>query len=410
MNKRELFKRAKFVEKIYLIKRILFKNKQSSTLIEDNTKLYSIGNNTKNLKIRNAGIDLVRIASMYLIIVHHILVHGKVIKKYNKYRGLTLMDIITFWHVSTYALISGFIGHKSNKYSNLIYLLFWTIFYTSNITFFFNKFRPEFKVGKVHYTHFFPVIFEAYWYFTKYFGMYLFLPVINKGIAYLTKSELRNVFMSLIFIYIIEKDIMNPIRDPFRMYNGNSIIWLLICFIMGAYFGKFKHNYHGFKHYFFYILYINVFYFSTYFCYNISFYPIENINGYYKKKLMIYLKRVFICRICSVPMIFQSISVLLFLTQINYNNYLAKIITFIGPLTFGVYLIHEHTLIRKFIVSNLFARDSNNLPLHSIVLLVLLRSLKFFTICACMDYARYILFTFLRVRKICIFIEKLIFK
>ena len=109
-------------------------------------------------------------------------------------------------------------------------------------------------------------------------------------------------------------------------------------------------------------------------------------------------------------MIFQSISVLLFLTQINYNNYLAKIITFIGPLTFGVYLIHEHTLIRKFIVSNLFARDSNNLPLHSIVLLVLLRSLKFFTICACMDYARYILFTFLRVRKICIFIEKLIFK
>ena len=109
-------------------------------------------------------------------------------------------------------------------------------------------------------------------------------------------------------------------------------------------------------------------------------------------------------------MIFQSISVLLLLTQININNYLAKIITFIGPLTFGVYLIHEHTLIRAFIISNLFKRDSNNLPLHSIVMLVLLRSLKVFAICACIDYMRHILFAFLRIRKICILIEKIIFK
>ena len=77
--------------------------------------------------------------------------------------------------------------------------------------------------------------------------MYLFLPVINKGIAYLSKSELRNVFMSLIFIYIIEKDIMDPRGDPFRMCSGYSSIWLLICFLRGAYFGKFKYNYHGFK-------------------------------------------------------------------------------------------------------------------------------------------------------------------
>ena len=43
---------------------------------------------------------------------------------------------------------------------------------------------------------------------------------------------------------------------------------------------------------------------------------------------------------------------------IKYNKYLAKIISFIGPLTFGVYLIHEHTLIRAHIIRNLFAKDS----------------------------------------------------
>ena len=240
--------------------------------------------------------------------------------------------------------------------------------------------------------------------------MYLFLPVINKGIAYLTKSELRNVFMSLIFIYIIEKDIMNPRGDPFRMGSGYSSIWLLICFLMGAYFAKFKYNYHGFKKFICFVLYLNIFYYSTYFCYNISFYSMQNVSGYYKTKLMIYLKQIFVQRISSLPMILQSISVLLFLTQIKYNKYLAKIITFIGPLTFGVYLIHEHTLIRAFIIRNLFEKDHNNLSLLSVFKLILLRTIKIFTISACIDYLRHILFTLLRIRKLCIFIEKIIFR
>ena len=384
--------------------------KYSNKLNVDNNKMDEIANNVKKVKVRNVGVDMTRISSIYSIIVHHILVHGKAIIKYNKYRKLILMNIIGFWHVSTYALISGYIGYKSNKYSNLLYLLFWAIFYTASITYYLNRFRPEFKIGKVNYTNFFPVVFDHYWYFTKYFGMYLFLPVINKGIAYLTKSELRNVSICLIFIYIIEKDIMNPKGDPFRMCRGYSSVWLLICFLMGAYFGKFKLNYHGFKKFIFCILFLNLFYYSTYFCYNISFYPIQNINGYYKAKLMIYLKQIFVQRISSVPMILQSISVLLFLTQIKYNKYLAKIITFIGPLTFGVYLIHEHNLIRAFIIRSLFAKDPNNLPLCSVVKLILLRGLKIFTISACIDYLRHILFTVLRIRKLCIFIEKIIFR
>ena len=414
MYKLELLKREKLFEKLFKyfssIKKILFKNKKSIKLSADNNKFDSIWNNAKKVKVRNAGVDMTRIASMYSIIVHHILVHGRAIGKYSKYRELILMNIMSFWHVSTYALISGYIGYKSNKYSNLIYLWLWTIFYTLGITFYFNRFRPEFKTRKVNYSNFYPVIFGAYWYITKYFGMYLFLPVINKGIAYLTKSELRNSFMSLIFIYIIVKDIMNPKGDPFVMNKGRSSVWLLICFLIGAYFGKFKLNYHGFKKYVFLILYLNVFYFSTYFCYKIKLYPIQKLNRYYKTLLMTYLKQIFIQRISSVPMILQSNSILLFLTQIKYNKYLAKIITFIGPLTFGVYLIHEHSLIRGIFIRNLFLKDSNNLPLHSVVNLILLRALKIFIISACIDYLRYILFTLLKIRKICIFIEKIIFK
>ena len=131
-------------------------------MIVDNNKNDAFWNNVKKVKVRNAGIDMIRIASMYSIIVHHILVHGRAIRKYNKYRELVLMNIISFWHVSTYALISGYIGYKSNKYSNLLYLLFWVILYNASITYYLNRFRPEFKTGKVNYTYFFPVIFGHY--------------------------------------------------------------------------------------------------------------------------------------------------------------------------------------------------------------------------------------------------------
>ena len=47
-------------------------------------KIDSIRNNAKKVKARNAGVDLVRILSMYGIIIQHILNHGRVIQKYRK--------------------------------------------------------------------------------------------------------------------------------------------------------------------------------------------------------------------------------------------------------------------------------------------------------------------------------------
>jgi len=410
MEKEEFIQRKKKVKKTYKLKRLSFKKSKGKNIDNDKTIIKSINNNAKKVKARNPGVDFVRIISMYAIIIHHIIVHGGLFNKYNQYKELILMNISTYWHVSCYALISGYIGYKSNKYSNLLYLSLWTIFYSSLITYYMNKYRPKFYTRKLIYKDFFPVIFEAYWYFTKYFGMYLFLPVINKGIESLNKSELRMVFISIIFIFIIVKDYLNPNADPFIISNGNSVLWLLICYLTGAYFGKFKHDYHGIKKYIHYFAYIIVFYYSTILCYKNSNKPIMYDNGYFKFNLKIFLKNIFVERLSSVPMILQSICVLLLFTEIKYNKYLSKIITFIGPLTYGIYLIHDNVLIRENIIKHLFKNDPYNLPLIKVIKLVLLRGLKVFGICAFIDYLRHIAFTFLRIRTLCIFVEKIIFK
>ena len=108
-------------------------------------------------------------------------------------------------------------------------------------------------------------------------------------------------------------------------------------------------------------------------------------------------------------MILQSASIILFLTTINYNKYIAKVITFIGPLTYGIYVIHEHEIIREKFIVNTFQNYSSNLPLNSIKKIIYIKALKIFVACAIIEYLRNLLFRILFIRKICILFEKLIF-
>ena len=54
--------------------------------------------------------------------------------------------------------------------------------------------------------------------------MYLFLPVINKGVEYLSKIELKLVVMSTIGIFIFWRDFKNPKIDVFYLHSGNSVL------------------------------------------------------------------------------------------------------------------------------------------------------------------------------------------
>ena len=364
-------------------------------------------NKIKKIKTRNPGIDFVRILSMYAIIIHHIIFFGNLSQKYYKFKELDLMNISCFWHVSSFALISGYIGYKTSKYSNLIYLWVYAFFYSLGIIYIYGKYNSK---SIIEFKDYFPFYFDKYWYFTKYFGMYLFLPVINKGILSLNQNELRLVVISLILVYVILKDIINPHRDILKMNKGYSVIWLLIFYITGAYFGKFRKEYNGIKKIIFIIICILIFSLSTYYCFYFKYYSLDNSKGPLKKKIIKILKELFILRISSLPMILQSISITLLLTQMKYKKYLTKIIIFLGPLTFGVYIIHMYPITLNLLIRKYFEKEPNNISLSTVMKLILIRSLQIFGICFIIDYLRYILFLILRIRKLCILIEKFIYR
>ena len=126
-------------------------------------------------------------------------------------------------------------------------------------------------------------------------------------------------------------------------------------------------------------------------------------------KLFIKIKALFVMRISSLPMILQAISVTLICMQIKYNKYIGKVITFLGPLTFGIYLSHTHQKMTYF-VGKLFKNDSIRTPLNTIIILMFTRGLKILGICFAIEYFRNILFNICRIRMLCIFLEKMIFK
>ena len=115
-----------------------------------------------NNKIRNPGIDFLRILGMIDIVAYHITINAKLYEKYNKYsKYLKLVEVLTKWHISTFGVISGIVGYKSHKYSNLLYLWLSAVFYSLLNhffvkTFYPDKVRPNVKLIK----YFFPVFYR----------------------------------------------------------------------------------------------------------------------------------------------------------------------------------------------------------------------------------------------------------
>ena len=216
---------------------------------------YKSISNQKNRKKRNPGIDLVRLIGMFIIILNHLLYFGDAYKKFFKYkRQLKSFQIFIDWHNNGFALISGIVGYKTNKYSNLLYLWLIVHFYSVGVHLYIITFKKKFKILNDISIEFFPIVFKRYWYFTAYFGMYLYLPIINKGISSLSKFEFRIVVMSIIGILVLWKDFKNPENDVFYMKGGGSMIWLITFYLVGAYIGKYNVNYLGYKKYCFYFI------------------------------------------------------------------------------------------------------------------------------------------------------------
>ena len=342
-NSKKLKKRNK-------IKKIKTKNlfTKATSLISNKFIKPEISNNNNNdvnkqiKKERNPGIDLVRLITQFNIVVVHLLGFGGFYNHFYRHeRVLRLIYSFIIWHNNAFILISGIVGYKTNKYSNLLYLWLIVVFYSVGIPKYVLNYKKEYRVIKDFKIPHYPVVFSIYWYFTTYFGMYLFLPVINKGIAQLSKYEFRLVVMSTLGILVLWKDYKNMKQDVFHLSGGTSVIWFLMFYLTGAYIGKYRVDYSGIKKYLYCLISGAIFIIASFLYFKIrkrEFYFLINNK---KIEIPIIFIQMFSQSLNSILKITQTISLCLFFLQIHYNKYNGKIICFFGPLAFSIYLIHN---------------------------------------------------------------------
>lgn len=369
--------------------------KDLKNYICNNNSINKIQKNVLKQKQRNYGIDLLRIFSMINVINLHINSKAGIFRLNSnniKFKNMWRLETFSYFAVNCFGLISGIVGFNKYKFSNLIYLWFISTFYSlSNQLYLY--FVKRINIKQIFLSlSFLPIFIKFHWYVNAYFIMYLFLPFINFGIASLDKKTFRNIVLFYIIffsIYYIVSVLFKKPNDHFLL-NGYSSSWLIILYIIGSYFGKYilKSNNNKINWIFFLINYIGFSFLSS---------EIFIITG--QKFLISYLSPTILFQAICLVMIFDSIKIT--------NKYITKTIKFITPLVFSATLIHSLLFSSNLkIVLSLFEliKELNN---EFLFYKIYILSTIIFLICIIIDYFRLLIFKIVKIRDICLFIERI---
>lgn len=191
---------------------------------------------------RNVGVDLLRIVSMFMIIVLHSGSHGGINALSNNIDGYSiyfwLLTCFCIVGVNCFVLISGyFLSDKKFSVKSLVKHLVEVWFYSFFILLFTIIMKPEIINGTVVIKSLLPIITAQYWFISVYIELYMIFPFLNILTMKLTKKQYE--YLILISSFFLSVCCIIPIADPGTANNGYSLIWFINLYFIGAYIRKF---------------------------------------------------------------------------------------------------------------------------------------------------------------------------
>lgn len=193
---------------------------------------------------RQANFELLRIVAMFMIIVLHYLVKGWVatpfpfVAKENPVGVLAwLIESFCIVAVNCYVLISGyFLVESAWKPGRLVSLLAQVLFYSLLIPLFFLA-AGGISGGELDIYDWigfaFPFGTEHYWFATAYLVMYVLAPFLAEGTRRVEKRTLQVVIGILVLYFSVWKSVL-PVRLATDRY-GYDFGWFVCLFLIAAY-------------------------------------------------------------------------------------------------------------------------------------------------------------------------------
>ena len=296
---------------------------------------------------RNLSIEILRILSMFLIVLYHTLCGFSVQKNINNccFEYELSINFILFLvqiAVNIYVLISGyFLVNLNFKINKLIILWLEVVFYSFII-----KLVAMF-FGIINFSIisllscFIPIFTGRYWFVTIYFGLYLLSPFINILVRSLNQRQhtVLNLMLFFLFSFMIS---IHP--RFFGMNSGGAwgLAWFVVLYLWASWF-RLYYKPNG-KWIFKLLLWVVI---SS---------IIALLYSTIELGTVIYTIIGNLYRYDSVFVSILSLVVFIAFLNIDTNKYFGgnifgKIILFISPSTFGIYLIHTHPEVANFFYS-----------------------------------------------------------
>lgn len=348
---------------------------------------------------RNYGLDFLRVFSMLLVVIVHVLGQGGVLDSATpgsaNYWVAWFMESISICCVNCFTLISGyFLFVKNTKIASIASLWVQTLFYSITLTLLFYFLFPGTSMDKFDVAFSFaPVITKRYWYISAYIGMYIIRPLLNVIIENTKKLTMELVFIAVLFIY----SGFSLVFDPFNLGDGCSVIWLSLIYLLGGYFRKYDiaskvRNYKG------WLLFASMAVVALLNKYVIEVFTIipekfENVENC-------------LIDIDSPTALLAAVGLFIATANMNIPKPLGKIISAFAPASLGVYLIHVAKPVWEDVFEG-FAKSFVNYNPVIMAFLVLGSAAAIYFACSVIEIVRLYLFRLLKINDLFLWIEKL---
>ncbi len=342
-------------------------------------------------KERNLGIELLRILSMFMIVLLHGVFETKLmgIGSLGGARGASIQFVygVTNCAVNVYAMITGYLCVKA-KHRLSRYIELWLQVFALNAAFglvdiLCNGFRMKTLVHCL-----FPVLSGTFWYFSSYTLLFLCIPCLNRLLLGMSRQQhkklifvLGAVSMAAWFALFFFK------QDMFATDAGYSPLWLIVMYCVGAYIRRYEKEWKTWSS-------------GRWFC----IFALASVFNGLSVPAMRWCKAhlftlptqngLFISYL-SPSILLAAVAIFLCVLKLRLQRG-KRVITGLGSLTFGIYIIHMQPFVRELFFEQNFA-DAASQPWYTVLARLFGFTIVMFAACAVLDWIRKQLFHLLRV-------------
>ncbi|MBW7571313.1 acyltransferase family protein [Caproiciproducens faecalis] len=281
------------------------------------------------------SIELLRILLMLMIVTLHYLGHGGMLDAVSpgggRYVFVWTLETFSYIGVNGFILISGYyLAGSAFKMKKLIGLIIQIVSTSAAIYLIFVAAGlAPFTKGQL-FGAFFPVITGKYWFATSYIALYCLFPFLNMVVKTATKQQMQ-ILVFLLSAMFCSWNAFFPPLTIMSTNGGYNVVWMVCLYFFAAYLRLYwDHQVNKF-------LYLAG---AVLCCVFVAWKKCTGSDAF--------LSYV------SVPITLAAILLFLFFREASITNRaVGKVISFVSPLTFGVYLISDNTWVRRILYTNI---------------------------------------------------------